>query len=56
MDTNIQLLLDAPEGEIRARAIVRRTSPHEGMGVKIVAMHPEDRARLIRWLDSLSSC
>jgi hypothetical protein len=56
LDTNIQLLLDAPEGEIRARAVVRRSSPNEGMGVKIVAMNPEDRARLMRWLDSLSSC
>jgi hypothetical protein len=54
LDTNIQLLLDAPEGEIRARAVVRRTTPKEGMGVKIVAMNPEDRARLMRWLDNLS--
>jgi hypothetical protein len=56
LDTNIQLLLDAPEGEIRARAVVRRSSPNEGMGVKIVAMNPEDRARLMRWLDNLSTC
>jgi hypothetical protein len=54
LDTNIQLLLDAPEGEIRARAVVRRSTPNEGMGVKIVAMQQEDRARLMRWLDNLS--
>lgn len=50
----IQLLCDGPEGEIRARAVVRRSSPKEGMGVKIVAMNPEDRARLMRWLDNLT--
>jgi len=54
LDTNIRLLLDAPEGEIRARAVVRRATPNKGMGVKIVAMNPEDRARLMRWLDNLS--
>ena len=53
--TFLQLLFDAPEGEVRARAVVRRVTPNEGMGVRFVAMQPEDRARLGRWLGSLSS-
>jgi len=52
----IQLLLDAPEGEIRARAVVRRSTPKQGMAVGFVAMQPEDRARLSRWLNNLSDC
>jgi len=52
----IQLLFDAPEGEIRARAVVRRSTPNRGMAVGFVAMQPEDRARLGRWLNNLSTC
>jgi len=51
----IQLLFDAPEGEIRARAVVNRATPNEGMAVSFVAMQPEDRARLGRWLNTLST-
>jgi hypothetical protein len=50
------LLFDAPEGEIRARAVVRRSTPKQGMAVGFVAMQPEDRARLSRWLNNLSDC
>jgi PilZ domain len=50
--TFIQLLLDVPTGEVRARAIVQRSKPKEGMGVKFVAMQQEDRARFARWLRS----
>ena len=53
--TFIQLLLDAPTGEVRARAVVQRSRPKEGMGVKFVAMQQEERARFARWLKSLSS-
>jgi hypothetical protein len=53
--TYIQLLVDGPEGEIRARAVVRRATPKQGMAVSFVAMQPEDRARLGRWLNVLSS-
>jgi hypothetical protein len=53
--TFIQLLLDAPAGEVRARAAVQRSSPKQGMGVKFVAMAQEDRARFARWLKALSS-
>ena len=53
--TFIQLLLEAPTGEVRARAVVQRSRPKEGMGVKFVAMQQEDRARFAGWLKSLSS-
>jgi hypothetical protein len=50
----IQLLLDVPAGEVRARAVVQRSRAKEGMGVKIVAMQQEDRARFAGWLKHLS--
>jgi len=53
--TFIQLLLDAPTGEVRARAVVQRSRLKEGMAVKFVAMQQEDRARLARWLKNLPS-
>lgn len=53
--TFIQLLMDVPTGEVRARAVVRTCQPRHGMGVKFVAMQPEDRARFARWLNLLSS-
>ncbi len=49
----IQLLLDVPAGEVRARALVQRSKPNEGMGVKFIAMQQEDRGRFVRWLKSL---
>jgi hypothetical protein len=51
-DAYIQLLLDVPAGEVRARAVVLRIEP-EGMAVKFVAMQPEARGRFARWLKSL---
>jgi hypothetical protein len=53
--TFIQLLFDAPTGEVRARAVVQRSAPKEGMGVKFVAMQQEDRARFARWLKRLTT-
>lgn len=53
--TFIQLLLDVPTGEVRARAVVQSSNPQKGMGVKFVAMQPEDRARFARWLNHLST-
>jgi hypothetical protein len=53
--TFIQLLLDVPAGEVRARAVVQRSTPKEGMGVKFVAMKQEDRARVAQWLTRLAS-
>jgi PilZ domain len=46
----VHLLVDLPNGEVRARAVVRRTAGRRGMGVEIIAMAPEDRARLGQWL------
>jgi len=40
--TVIQLLLNVPAGEVRARAVVQRSEPKRGMGVKLVAMQQED--------------
>ena len=51
----IQLLFDVPEGEIRACAVVRCSSPNKGMAVRFVSMQPEDRTRLGRWLNNLSA-
>jgi len=50
----IQLLLDVPAGEVRARALVQRSKPKDGMGVKFIAMQHEDRGRLAQWLNTLS--
>jgi len=55
LGTSIQLLLEVPLGEIRARAVVQRVKLNSGMAVKFVAMQREDRARLGRWLSSLAS-
>ena len=50
---SIKLLFQAPEGEVRARAVVRNLVPGEGMGLKIMSMDPEHRSRLLRWLQRL---
>ena len=52
--TFIQLLLDVPAGEVRATAVVQRSEPKEGMGVKLVGMQQEHRARFFQWLRRLS--
>ncbi|MGA2094758.1 MAG: PilZ domain-containing protein [Candidatus Acidiferrum sp.] len=48
----IQLLLDVPAGEVRARAVVLRIEAG-GMAVKFIAMQPEARGRFARWIKSL---
>ena len=53
--TFIKLLIDAPTGKVRARAVLQRCSPKEGMGVKFVAMQQEHRARFAGWIKGLSS-
>jgi PilZ domain len=55
LGTLIQFLLDTSEGEIRARGEVKNNKPREGMGVKIVAMEQDDRARFARWLKRIST-
>lgn len=52
--TTIRLLFDAPGGEVRARAIVRNLRKGRGMGIEIIAMQPEHRARLSQCLKKLS--
>jgi PilZ domain len=52
--TSLQLLFNAPEGEVRVRAIVRNLVAGRGMGLNIVSMEPEHRARLDRWLRRLA--
>lgn len=54
LGTYIQLLLDVPAGEVRARAVVQRSESMQGMGVKFVAMQQEDRGRFIQWIKRLS--
>lgn len=46
----IELIFDLPGGEVRARALVRRSVPGRGMGVQFIQMRPDDRARLNRYL------
>jgi hypothetical protein len=48
----VQILLDMPVGQVRARAVVRRHADH-GMGIQIIAMEPDDRARLLQQLREL---
>jgi len=53
--TILQLLIDIPGEGVRARAIVRDIKPGEGMGVGIVSMSQEDRARLTNFVSQLPS-
>lgn len=49
----VQVLLDLPAGEVRARAVVRRVLPSKGMGIEFISMSQEDRARLSKTLQVL---
>ena len=51
----IQFLIDIPGDGVRGRAIVRDIAPGKGMGVGIVAMSQEDRARYFTLLYKLQS-
>ena len=42
----IKLFFELPDGEVRARAVVRDSRTGEGMGVEFTAMGHEARARL----------
>jgi curved DNA-binding protein CbpA len=48
--SSIEVFLDLPTGQVRARAIVRRVTLGKGMGVQFVQMKPEDRAKLNQYL------
>jgi hypothetical protein len=49
----VQVLLDLPVGQVRARAIVRRIREGHGVGVQFIAMDPTDRARLFQQVSTL---
>jgi len=49
----VQILLDLPVGQVRARAIVRRVLEGQGMAVEFIAMDPTDRARLFQQMSAL---
>jgi PilZ domain len=49
----VQILLDLPVGQVRARAIVRRVQDGHGMAVEFIAMDPSDRARLFQQMNEL---
>jgi len=49
----VQVLVEVPDGDVRARGVVRWSVPKRGMGVEFVAMTPEDRGRLIHYLRHL---
>jgi hypothetical protein len=53
--TTLNMLLDMQNGDVRARAIVRRVAPRKGMGIEFISMTPEDRARLNHQLQRLLS-
>jgi hypothetical protein len=43
---SVELAFNLPDGEVRARAIVRNSKPGEGMGVEFVGMDQIARMRL----------
>jgi len=49
----VQVLLDLPVGQVRARAIVRRIREGQGIAVQFIAMDPTDRARLFQQMKAL---
>lgn len=49
----VQILLDLPVGQVRARAIVRRVRNGHGIAVQFIAMDPTDRARLFQQVNAL---
>lgn len=51
--TNVELIFDAPTGEVRARGVVRHGRAGRGMGLQFVHMVSEYRARLNRFVDQL---
>ena len=50
----VSVLVEAPNGDVRARAVVRRVVAQKGMGLEFVAMTQEDRGRLIQYLRRLA--
>lgn len=53
--STINILLEMQNGDVRARAVVRRVAPSKGMGIEFISMTPEDRARLNKQLQQMLS-
>jgi hypothetical protein len=53
--STLNILMDMQNGDVRARAVVRRVAPSKGMGIEFISMTPEDRARLNKQLQQLMS-
>lgn len=49
----LQVLLDTPEGEVRARAVVRKADDGKGMGIQFVGMDQGARSHLYSLLKKL---
>jgi hypothetical protein len=50
----VKLLFDVPDGEVRARAIVKNVKAGRGMAVAFIDMGYADRARLDQLLKKLA--
>jgi tetratricopeptide (TPR) repeat protein len=48
--STVDVILSLPGGEVRARGIVRRSTPGNGMGLQFTQMSPADRARLNKFV------
>src|SRR5260370_35823332 len=53
--TMLQLVFNAPQVQVRVRAVVRNVKAGEGMGVAIVSMEQEGRGRVDQWLEQLAA-
>jgi hypothetical protein len=42
----VKLILSTGNVEVRARGVVRRVAPSQGMGIEFTSMNPDDRGRL----------
>jgi PilZ domain len=42
----VKLILSTGNVEVRARGVVRRVAPRQGMGIEFTSMNPDDRGRL----------
>lgn len=51
----IRLVFDVPDGEVRARAIIRDCQPGKGMGIEFTHMRPEARAKLQLLMNTLTT-
>jgi len=49
----VKIVLSAGTAEVRARGVVRRVAPHQGMAIEFTAMNPDDRGRLTGMLRPL---